>query len=105
MTAWVLYRQEVERFCNSRRIHLGATFEDLDYSGWRDSRIRPGLERLLERRHEFSMIVVPKLSRFGRSLSHLCQLFDLFDSDGIGLVFSTFHSTRVRVRDGCYAAS
>ena len=24
----------------------------------------------------------------GRSLSHLCELFDRFDSDGVGLVFS-----------------
>jgi DNA invertase Pin-like site-specific DNA recombinase len=87
MMAAVLYRQEVERFCSSRGIHLGETFEDLDYSGWRGSRMRPGLEWLLERRREFSMIVVPKLSRFGRSLSHLCRLFDLFDGDGIALIF------------------
>jgi DNA invertase Pin-like site-specific DNA recombinase len=31
--------------------------------------------------------LVPKLSRFGRSLSELVRLFDLFDSEGIALVF------------------
>lgn len=32
-------------------------------------------------------MIIPKLSRFGRSLKHLTQLFDAFDSDGISLVF------------------
>jgi DNA invertase Pin-like site-specific DNA recombinase len=31
-------------------------------------------------------VVVPKLSRFGRSLAHLIELFETFETDGIALV-------------------
>jgi DNA invertase Pin-like site-specific DNA recombinase len=38
-------------------------------------------------RRDYSAIVVPKLSRFGRSMKQLISLFDVFDTDGIPLVF------------------
>ncbi len=38
-------------------------------------------------RNRFSSVVIPKLSRFGRSMSELVRLFDLFDGDGISLIF------------------
>jgi Resolvase, N terminal domain len=38
-------------------------------------------------RHRFSAVVVPKLSRFGPSMSELVRLFDLFDNDDISLIF------------------
>jgi site-specific DNA recombinase len=50
-------------------------------------RSAPALNRLIEERHSYSGVVVPKLSRFGRSLRHLCELFELFDKDGIDLIF------------------
>jgi DNA invertase Pin-like site-specific DNA recombinase len=87
MHAPEIYEEEIRRYCHYRRLDLAEIFSDIDYSGWRDSRPRPSLNRLLERRKEFSLVVVPKLSRLGRSLSHLCELFDQFDSDGVGLIF------------------
>jgi DNA invertase Pin-like site-specific DNA recombinase len=35
---------------------------------------RPGLGELKARRSEFSVVVVPKLSRFGRSVKELVEL-------------------------------
>ena len=47
----------------------------------------PRPRRPQDQRHAFSAIVIPKLSRFGRSVKDLVELFDLFDRDGIALVF------------------
>lgn len=87
MKAPELYEGEIRRFCSYRNFPLGEVFSDIDYSGYRNSEKRPALNELVRRRHEFSGVVVPKLSRFGRSLKHLTQLFDTFDSDGIALIF------------------
>ncbi len=87
MKAPELYEDEIRRYCGYRGLELGDVFSDLDYSGYRNSEKRPALQELVRRRHEFSAVVVPKLSRFGRSLKHLTQLFETFDSDGIALIF------------------
>lgn len=87
MHAPELYEDEVRRYCSFRKLRLGETFADIDRSGYNNSEKRPALNELLARRAEFSAVVVPKLSRFGRSLKHLIELFDVFDTDGISLVF------------------
>jgi site-specific DNA recombinase len=87
MKAAELYAQEIERYCVHRNLNLVEIFSDIDYSGYNRSEKRPALGELVRRRAEFSAVVIPKLSRFGRSLKHLTQLFDRFDSDGISLVF------------------
>jgi hypothetical protein len=43
-------------------------------------------------------VIIPKLSRFGRSLKHLTRLFATFDNDGIALVFLTSGWIRAQVR-------
>jgi site-specific DNA recombinase len=87
MRAPELYRNEIERYCRYRGLELKEVFSDIDYSGYRGSERRPALQELVRRRGEFCSIIVPKLSRFGRSLKHLTQLFETFDCDGISLVF------------------
>jgi len=87
MSAPEPYRSEIERYCAYKQMRVGQIFSDIDYLGWRGARSRPGLEALKEQRRSFSAIIVPKLSRFGRSVSELVRLFDLFDSEGIALVF------------------
>lgn len=87
MIAPEIYESEIARYCEFKGLALAENFSDIDRSGWKGSRSRPGLNALVERRREFSAVVVPKLSRFGRSLSHLVELFDSFDRDGVGLVF------------------
>ena len=87
MKAPQLYEDEIRRYCSYRKLEVAQIFSDIDYSAYRNSENRPALNELLRRRHEFSAVVVPKLSRFGRSLKHLTHLFDTFDSNGVGLVF------------------
>jgi DNA invertase Pin-like site-specific DNA recombinase len=87
MKAPELYEDEVKRYCNYKGLELAEIFSDIDYSGYNRSEDRPALNELVGRRKEFAAVVIPKLSRFGRSLKHLTQLFETFDSDGIALVF------------------
>lgn len=87
MKAPELYCGEIERYCGYRNLVVKEIFSDIDYSGYKNSERRPGLNEMVRRRHEFSAVIVPKLSRFGRSLKHLTQLFDTFDRDDIALVF------------------
>ena len=87
MKAPEMYEDDITRYCEYRTLELAEVFSDIDYSGYRGSKTRPALEDLKSRRHEFSAIVIPKLSRFGRSVKDLVNLFDLFDRDGIALVF------------------
>jgi DNA invertase Pin-like site-specific DNA recombinase len=87
MKAAELYAQEIDRYCVHRHLRLVEIFSDIDYSGYNGSEKRPALSELVRRRREFSAVLIPKLSRFGRSLKHLTQLFETFDRDGISLVF------------------
>lgn len=82
-----IYTGEIERFCTYQELDLDEVYSDIDFSGWRDSKPRPSLELLLQHRSRYSAVVIPKLSRFARSMSHLTQLFDTFDTDGISLIF------------------
>jgi DNA invertase Pin-like site-specific DNA recombinase len=92
MQAPEIYSDEIRRYCGYRRFVLGELYSDIDCSGYRNSGYRnsekrPALNRLIQERSQYSAVVVPKLSRFGRSLRHLSELFELFDNDGIDLIF------------------
>jgi DNA invertase Pin-like site-specific DNA recombinase len=87
MKAPQMYTDEIERYCRYRGLALGEIFADIEYSGYHRSEMRPALNELVARRTELSGVVIPKLSRFGRSLKHLTQLFHPFDADGISLMF------------------
>lgn len=82
-----IYRDQIERYCAYKGLVLGDIYADIDVSGYKRSRTRSELNRLVEQRSAYSAIIVPKLSRFGRDLTHLAELFDLFDRDQIPLVF------------------
>jgi hypothetical protein len=71
MRAPVIYREQIEAYCRYRRLALSHIFSDIDFSGRRGAPERPGLQALIDRRHEFSAVVFPKLSRLGRSVSQL----------------------------------
>jgi DNA invertase Pin-like site-specific DNA recombinase len=87
MKAPELYRDEIERYCTYKRLSLGEVFSDIDRSGFRGAKPRPGLEELKRRSLEFSTVVVPKLARFGRSVRDLVELFEFFDRNQVALVF------------------
>jgi DNA invertase Pin-like site-specific DNA recombinase len=82
-----IYCEQIKRYCDYRTLDLSEIYSDIDSSGYRNSEKRPALRRLVEERCRYSAIVIPKLSRFGRSLRHLSELFELFDSDGVDLIF------------------
>ncbi|HWC14050.1 MAG TPA: recombinase family protein [Actinomycetota bacterium] len=87
MSAPDIYRGQIEDYCRYKQLKLGKLYSDIDFSGRRGSKPRPGLAELIEERSRYSAVVIPKLSRLGRSMKDLANLFDIFDSDGIGLVF------------------
>lgn len=87
MQAPEMYEGEIRRYCEYKQLRLAHVFSDIDFSGYRGSKQRPGLEKLIERADDYSMVIVPKLSRFGRSVSDLTRLFELFEAKGISLVF------------------
>jgi DNA invertase Pin-like site-specific DNA recombinase len=87
MHAPAVYQEEINRYCAYKELILHETFADIDYSGWKRSRMRPALQELVTRRKEFSAVIVPKLARFGRSLTHLMELFETFEKDGVALIF------------------
>ncbi|MGH2701549.1 MAG: recombinase family protein, partial [Actinomycetota bacterium] len=87
MHAPQLYEEQIRRYCGYRGFELGRIFADIDHSGCTNSRARPALKELCDDRRKYAAVVVPKLSRFGRSMSHLFELFDLFSDDGVDLIF------------------
>ena len=87
MHAPELYEHEITRYCTYRKLPLGRIYCDIDHSAFRGAQPRPALEQLVSERHNYTAIVVPKLSRFGRSMKELVRLFDVFDTDRISLVF------------------
>lgn len=87
MKAPQYYEYEIVDHCRRRRVVLAEVFSDVDFSAFRGAKRRPALEELKKRRREFSAVIVPKLSRFGRSVKDLVELFELFESDGVALVF------------------
>jgi DNA invertase Pin-like site-specific DNA recombinase len=87
MKAPELYQADIEHYCDLRHIELAETFSDIDFSAFRGAKTRPALEALKTRRKEFSAVIVPRLSRFGRSVKDLIGLFELFETDGVALIF------------------
>lgn len=87
MQAPEMYEDEIRRYCGYKGLTLGPIFKDLDRSGYRGSKPRPGLEELKLNHLSYSAVIVPKLARFGRSVKELVSLFDLFDEAGVRLVF------------------
>lgn len=82
-----LYEEEISRYCSYKGLELARIYSDVDYSAFRGAKPRPSLEELVNERAGYAGVIVPKLSRFGRSMKELIRLFDLFDSDSIPLVF------------------
>lgn len=61
--------QQITSYCSYRKLTLAKTYSDIDFSGYNHSRSRPGLSALIDARHRYAAVVVPKLSGFGRSLA------------------------------------
>lgn len=64
-----------------------AEFIDLGYSGAKVR--RPQLDSMMERLHQFDMVLVWKFDRFARSTKHLLDALDTFRSAKIAFVSMT----------------
>lgn len=75
-------------YCKRNNIEVFAVYKDT-ISGTTTS--RPEFNKLLEdmRQYKFNVIMVSKLDRIGRSLSHLLSLFDEFRTKGLDFIAVT----------------
>jgi DNA invertase Pin-like site-specific DNA recombinase len=76
----------LKEYAELRRFQVVETYADEGVSGAKAS--RPALDRLLADAHRrrFDAVLVWKLDRLGRSLSHLLRLVEQLESLGVGLV-------------------
>ena len=82
-----LYKEQIHRYCEYRGFTLARIYADIDHSGYNNSRARPALNELCDKRQQYAAVVVPKLSRFGRSMAHLFEMYTSFSEDGVDLIF------------------
>jgi DNA invertase Pin-like site-specific DNA recombinase len=77
-----------KKYCELQGHEIYKIYQDV-YTGTSDN--RPAFNELLidMRQYRFSMVVVTKLDRMGRSLKHLLNLFEEFNSKGVQFVAVT----------------
>jgi DNA invertase Pin-like site-specific DNA recombinase len=77
-----------KKHCEIQGYEIYKIYQDI-YTGTSDN--RPAFNELLQdmRQYRFSMVVVTKLDRMGRSLKHLLNLFEEFNSKGVQFVAVT----------------
>ncbi len=86
ITTQLSYLQD---YCKRNDLEVVAVYKDVGQSGSRES--RPEFDTLLYsmRAGEFEGIVVYKLDRIGRSLSHLLNLFEEFKNRKVAFISAT----------------
>jgi len=79
----------VRDYCNREEIKIFREYSDIGQSGKKES--RPEFDLMLQdmRNKLFDCIVVYKLDRIGRSLSHLVKLFEEFNKKKINFISIT----------------
>jgi len=84
-----MQEQSIDNYCKSNGIIPLKTYIDIGVSGTKES--RPQFDILLTalRNKEYDTIVVYKLDRIGRSLSHLVRLFEEFNKKNINFISVT----------------
>jgi site-specific DNA recombinase len=84
MSAPDIYRAEIKQYADAYDYRV-TYYEDIDYTG--RTQARPGFQRMLDERRKFELIIVPKLSRFGRNMKQNLETYDLLEEDDIDLAF------------------
>ena len=84
-----MQEEAIKRYCEANSIIPLRTFKDFGVSGSKES--RPEFDLMLNslRQKEFDCIIVYKLDRIGRSLSHLVKLFEEFKAKKINFISVT----------------
>lgn len=89
MQADAIYREQITRYAKAHDLRLVETFEDIGWSGRRGSRTRPRFEAMLASAEmgAFDLLIVPKLSRFGRSVRDNLAAIDRLEAAGVEIAF------------------
>lgn len=84
-----MQEEAIKRYCEANKIIPLKVFSDIGVSGSKES--RPEFDQLLKamRNKEFDTLIVYKLDRIGRSLSHLVRLFEEFKAKDINFISVT----------------
>ncbi len=84
-----MQEQSINQYCKINNIISIKTYKDVGVSGTKES--RPGFDKMLQdmRDKKFDTIIVYKLDRIGRSLSHLVRLFEEFSKKNISFISVT----------------
>jgi len=79
----------IERYCSLNEIKPLKVFKDIGVSGKKES--RPDFDKMLKglREKEFDTLICYELTRIGRSVQHLINLFEEFDNKGIRFISVT----------------
>lgn len=79
---------QIYRYCEAQGHEIYKEYRDI-ISGTKDS--RPAFNELLEdmRKNKFSLVIVTKLDRMGRSLQHLLSLFEEMNKRGVAFIATT----------------
>ena len=78
-------QQELRSYAHTRNWRIDAEFTDV-ISGSKSSRVSLDAMMARVRRREFDAVMVVKMDRLARSLSHFAQLVAEFDKHGVALV-------------------
>lgn len=78
-------QQELRSYAHTRNWKITAEFTDV-ISGSKSSRVSLDAMMARVRRREFDVVMVVKMDRLARSLSHFAQLVGEFDKHGVALV-------------------
>lgn len=84
-----MQQKAIRDYCKRENIQIYKEYSDIGQSGSKES--RPKFDKLLEdmRDKKFNCVVVYKLDRIGRSISHLLKLFEEFKKKRINFISVT----------------
>lgn len=84
-----MQKKAIKDYCERENIIIFKEYSDIGQSGKKES--RPAFDKLLKdmRDKKFDCVVVYKLDRIGRSLSHLVKLFEEFKKKNINFISIT----------------
>lgn len=84
-----MQQKAIRDYCSREAIEIFKEYSDIGQSGSKES--RPSFDKMLEdmRAGLFDTIIVYKLDRIGRSLSHLVKLFEEFNKRKINFISIT----------------
>lgn len=89
MKADAIYRDQIRRHAKANDLRLTKVYEDIGWSGREGSKRRPAFEAMLDAADGggIETLIVPKLSRFGRSLRENVEAYDRLARAGCSIVF------------------